>query len=157
LSPAEELLNKCKIVKSEGERLDKINSDLVAEARKLQRIWIIGEMSELKSEGKISKVDWEVFASYTDPGDGLPKLPFGEIESLMKRVVNAGYIRPYLPENVVALGTQAARNESRSDYLINYPECLSDVEYDIVKLVASLPPTKGAWGNKVENPVDLIP
>ena len=150
-------IEKCQQVRTEGERLDKVATNYVNQARNLQRTWIIGEMTTLKNTGKISDSEWKVFSDYVDNSTGVPKLPLGEIITLMNKVVRLGYIQPYLPKNVVELGTKAALGQSSSDYYAQYPECFTDLENSVYQTFADTPKTKGAWGRRLESPIELIP
>lgn len=148
---------KCDEVRAESKKITEYSSNLVKEARRAQLKWITDEMTTLKELGKISITEWEVFAQYIKPGITPPKMPGGELELLMRKVVEKGYIRPYLPKEVVELGTKAALSPNSASYEVGFPECFSDIEFAGIKMLADLPPVKGVWGNKVENPVDLIP
>jgi hypothetical protein len=75
----------------------------------------------------------------------------------MQRVVDNGYIKPYLPKNVVELGTKAALSPSSADYQIDFPQCFSEIEFSGIKMLADISPSKGVWSDKIGNPMDLIP
>jgi hypothetical protein len=148
---------KCDEVRAKSKEITDYSSNLVKEARRAQLTWITDEMNTLKESGKISIAEWEVFSQYIKPGITPPKMPGGELELLMKKVVAKGYIRPYLPKEVVELGTKAALSPNSASYEVGFPECFSDIEFAGIKMLADLEPVKGVWGNKVENPSDLIP
>jgi hypothetical protein len=148
---------RCQSVRAEGARLDKVGADLANEAKALQLVWITDEMSKLRDTKKISPAEWKIFSDYVAVGDGLPKFPNNEISSLMQKVVDLGYIEPYLPKNVVDLGTRAALSPKSANYLVGFPECFNELEYSVLESFASLTPVKGAWGNRIEFPFQLIP
>lgn len=155
--PVQDKIRKCQQVRAEGERLDNQSAALVEKARSLQMVWIKREMTRLHETGKISDLEWQVFSDYVDVGDGTPKIPLGAIDTLMKKIVNAGYIKPYLPKEVVDVGTLAATSPRSSNYLVKFPECFDALEFSVIKSMAELPPVKGVWGNRLENPIQLIP
>jgi hypothetical protein len=148
---------KCDEVRAKSKEITDYSSNLVKEARRAQLTWITDEMNTLKESGKISIAEWEVFSQYIKPGITPPKMPGGELDLLMKKVVAKGYIRPYLPKEVVELGTKAALSPNSASYEVGFPECFSDIEFAGIKMLADLEPVKGVWGNRVENPSDLIP
>jgi hypothetical protein len=148
---------KCDEVRAKSKEISDYSSNLVKEARRIQLVWITNEMTLLKESGKISATEWEVFSQYIKPGITPPKMPGGELEQLMKKVVAKGYIKPYLPKEVVELGTKAALSPNSASYEVGFPECFSDIEFAGIKMLADLEPVKGVWGNRVENPSDLIP
>ena len=148
---------KCDAMRAKAKEMSDYSSNLVKEARSLQLVWITNEMKRLKDSGKISAADWDVFSVYTKPGITPPKIPGGDIDLLMKRVVNQGLIKPYLPKEVVDLGSKAALSPNSATYEVNFPECFSEVEFIGIKMLADLKPQKGVWGNKLANPSDLIP
>jgi hypothetical protein len=155
---AQELkFQKCQDVRAEGIRLEKNAADLVAKARALQKVWIVGEMTKLRDSGKISREEWTIFSNYLNSSDGVPQAPLGKIIDLMNKVVRLGYIKPYLPANVVDVGSKAALSKSSSDYYVKFPECFSDLENKMYKSLAELPQTKGAWARKLDSPIELIP
>lgn len=156
-SPTQVALEKCQKVRTEGERLDKVSANLVAEAKKLQRIWIIQEMSNLKDEGKITPSEWKTFSDYMSKPLGESATHILEVIDLLDKVVKNGYIKPYLPQNVVKVGNQAAQSESSSNYYVNFPECFSKIDYDMYKLVADIPKSRGTWARKLESSFELIP
>jgi hypothetical protein len=156
-NPNELKWQKCQSVRAEGARLDKVGADLANEAKELQLVWITDEMSKLRDTKKISPAEWKIFSDYVAVDDGLPKFPNNEISSVMQKVVDLGYIEPYLPKNVVDLGTRAALSPKSADYLVGFPECFNELEYSVLESVASLNPVKGAWGNRIEFPFQLIP
>lgn len=147
----------CQKVRAEGERLDRASAELVAEAKRLQRVWIIQEMSKLKDQGKITPKEWDDFSTFMTKSMGASKIPILEVMHLMDKVVKNGYIKLYLPQNVVKVGTQAALSKSSSDYYVNYPECFSEVDNEMHKLVSELPESKGAWARKLDSAFELIP
>ena len=153
----QERITKCDAMRAKSKEMSDYSSNLVKEARRIQLDWITSEMSLLKESGKVSAAEWEVFSQYIKPGITPPKMPGGELELLMKKVVAKGYIRPFLPKEVVDLGTEASLSPNSASYEIGFPECFSDIEFAGIKLLADLVPVKGVWGNKVENPADLIP
>ena len=153
----QERITKCDAMREKSKEISDYSSSLVKEARRIQLVWITNEMTVLKESGKISNTDWEVFSQYIKPGITPPKMPGGELELLMKEVVAKGYIRPYLPKEVVELGTKAALSPKSASYEIGFPECFSDIEFAGIEMMADLAPVKGVWGDKVENPSDLIP
>jgi hypothetical protein len=148
---------KCAVIQREGDLLDQRNANLVIKARELQMLWIKSEMLKLHSDKKITDQEYSVFTDYVAVGDGTPKLPFGDIENLMKKVVRSGYIKPYLPKDVISLGQEAATNPTSADYLVDFPECFNDLEFSVIESLAGLSQNKGAWANKIEDPVSLIP
>jgi len=148
---------KCDEMRAKSKEISDYSSNLVKEARRIQLVWITNEMSALKESGKISSTEWEVFSQFIKPGITPPKMPGGELELLMKKVVAKGYIKPYLPKEVVELGTKAALSPNSASYEVGFPECFSDIEFAGIKMMADLAPVKGVWGDKVENPSDLIP
>jgi hypothetical protein len=150
-------VDKCDAMRAKVKEMKDYSSNLVKEARALQLVWIKEEMSKLKDSGKISTDDWNLFSEYAKPGLTPPKIPGGDLDLLMKRVVSKGYIRPYLPKNVVALGTQASLSPSVAAYEVGFPDCFSEIELSGLKMLADLGPVKGIWGDRVENPADLIP
>jgi len=153
----QERITKCDAMRAKSKEISDYSSNLVKEARRIQLVWITNEMSALKESGKISSSEWEVFSQYVKPGITLPKMPGGELELLMKKVVAKGYIKPYLPKEVVELGTKAALSPNSASYEVGFPECFSDIEFAGIEMLADLAPVKGVWGDKVENPSDLIP
>lgn len=148
---------KCDEVRAKSKEITDYSSNLVKEARRVQLTWITEEMTTLRESGKITIAEWEVFSQYIKPGITPPKMPGGELELLMRKVVDKGYIRPYLPQEVVDLGTKAALSPNSASYEVGFPECFSDIEFAGIKMLAELAPVKGVWGNRVENPMDLIP
>jgi len=148
---------KCDAMRAKSKEISDYSSNLVKEARRIQLVWITNEMGALKESGKISSTEWEVFSLYIKPGITPPKMPGGELELLMKKVVAKGYIKPYLPKEVVELGTKAALSPNSASYEVGFPECFSDIEFAGIEMMADLVPVKGVWGDKVENPSDLIP
>jgi hypothetical protein len=150
-------IEKCDAMRTKAKEMKDYTSNLVKEARALQLVWIKEEMGKLKDSGKISSDDWNLFSEYVKPGLTPPKIPGGELDLLMKRVVAKGYIRPYLPKDVVALGTEASLSPSVAEYQIGFPECFGEIELSGLKMLADLGPVKGIWGDRVENPADLIP
>ena len=148
---------KCDEMRAKSKEISDYSSNLVKEARRLQLAWITNEMNLLRESGKISNAEWEVFSQYIEPGITPPKMPGGELELLMKKVVAKGYIRPFLPTEVVELGTKAALSPNSASYEVGFPECFSDIEFAGIEMMADLAPVKGVWGDKVENPADLIP
>jgi hypothetical protein len=153
----QERITKCDAMRAKSKEISDYSSNLVKEARRIQLVWITNEMSALKESGKISSTEWEVFSQYIKPGITPPKMPGGELELLMKKVVAKGYIKPYLPKEVVELGTKAALSPNSASYEVGFPECFSDIEFAGIEMMADLAPVKGVWGDKVENPSDLIP
>ena len=156
-SPQEIALERCQEVRAEGERLDKINSDFVTEAKKLQRVWIIDEMTALRDSGKITAAEWKSFSDYMFKPLSESNMPLLEVIDLMDKVVKFGYIKLYLPSNVVEVGSKAASGESSSDYYVDYPECFSDFDNDMHKLISELPQVKGTWERKLDSPMELLP
>ena len=148
---------KCDAMRAKSKEISDYSSNLVKEARRLQLAWITNEMNLLRESGKISNAEWEVFSQYIKPGITPPKMPGGELELLMKKVVAKGYIRPFLPTEVVELGTKAALSPNSASYEVGFPECFSDIEFAGIEMMADLAPVKGVWGDKVENTADLIP
>ena len=148
---------KCDEMRAKSKEISDYSSNLVREARRMQLVWITNEMSVLKEAGKISTIEWEVFSQYIKPGITPPKMPGGELDVLMKKVVAKGYIRPYLPKEVVDLGIEASLSPNSASYEVGFPECFSDIEFAGIEMMADLAPVKGVWGNKIENPADLIP
>lgn len=148
---------KCDEMRAKSKEISDYSSNLVKEARRIQLAWITNEMNLLRESGKISNAEWEVFSQYIKPGITPPKMPGGELELLMKKVVAKGYIRPFLPREVVELGTKAALSPNSASYEVGFPECFSDIEFAGIEMMADLAPVKGVWGDKVENPADLIP
>lgn len=148
---------KCDEMRAKSKEISEYSSNLVKEARRIQLVWITNEMSVLKESGKISSTEWEIFSQFIKPGITPPKMPGGELDLLMKKVVARGYIRPYLPKEVVELGTKAALSPNSASYEVGFPECFSDIEFAGIEMMADLAPVKGVWGDKVENPADLIP
>lgn len=148
---------KCDEMRAKSKEISDYSSNLVKEARRIQLAWITNEMNLLRESGKISNAEWEVFSQYIKPGITPPKMPGGELELLMKKVVAKGYIRPFLPTEVVELGTKAALSPNSASYEVGFPECFSDIEFAGIEMMADLAPVKGVWGDKVENPADLIP
>jgi hypothetical protein len=148
---------KCDEMRAKSKEISEYSSNLVKEARRIQLVWITNEMSVLKESGKISSTEWEIFSQFIKPGITPPKMPGGELDLLMKKVVARGYIRPYLPKEVVELGTKAALSPNSASYEVGFPECFSDIEFAGIEMMADLAPVKGIWGDKVENPADLIP
>ena len=153
----ENRIKKCNEVRAKAQELDDVSAALVVEARQKQLAWITDEMSKLKASGKISTAEWDVFSNFVDVGDGTPKLAIGDINNLMNRIVKAGYIELYLPKEVVDIGTKAAQSPSSSDYLVNFPECFDELEFSVIQSLANLPPTNGAWGDKLKFPIELLP
>jgi hypothetical protein len=148
---------KCDVMRAESKEISDYSSNLVKEARRLQLVWITNEMLLLKESDKISAAEWEVFSQYIKPGIPLREMPGGELELLMKKMVAKGYISSYLPNEVVDLGTKASLSPNSASYEIGFPECFSDIAFAGLRLLADLEPIKGVWGDKVENPSDLIP
>ena len=148
---------KCDEMRAKSKEISDYSSNLVKEARRIQLAWITNEMNLLRESEKISNAEWEVFSQYIKPGITPPKMPGGELELLMKKVVAKGYIRPFLPREVVELGTKAALSPNSASYEVGFPECFSDIEFAGIEMMADLAPVKGVWGDKVENPADLIP
>lgn len=157
ITAAQERIAKCDAMRAKSKEISDYSSNLVKEARRIQLVWITNEMSDLKESGKISAAEWEVFSQYIKPGITPPKMPGGELELLMKKVVAKGYMRPYLPKEVVELGTKAALSPNSASYEVGFPECFSDIEFAGIEMMADLKPLKGVWGDKVANPADLIP
>ena len=156
-SPSQLALEKCQNVRAEGKKLDDARSEIVAEARTLQRVWIVNEMSTLRDEGKITTNEWKYFSSYLSNPLSESGLALLEVIDLMDKVVSSGYIKSYLPKNVVEVGSKIRLMKSSSDYYLDYPECFSDVENDLYKMISELPEIKDGWGRKLESPMDLIP
>lgn len=150
-------LEKCDKVEIKAKEISEASSNLAKEAKRLQRNWIIEEMQKLRDSGKITQTDWSIFSQYINARIPPPKFLGSDLDLLMQKVVNSGYIEPYLPENVVALGTKAALSPSSADYQVNFPECFSDIEFSGIKMLADLTPIKGIWADKIQNPMDLIP
>lgn len=150
-------LEKCDKVDIKATELSEASSKLAKEAKRMQLVWIIEEMQNLRDSQKITQVEWNTFSEYIDARIPPPKFPGSELDLLMQKVVDRGYIQPYLPENVVALGTKAALSPSSADYQVNFPECFSDIEFSGLKMLADLTPVKGIWADRIENPMDLIP
>ena len=148
---------KCDAMRAKAKEMSDYSSNLVKEARQRQLTWITNEMKRLKDSGKISAADWSVFSVYAKPGITPPKIPGGDIDLLMKRVVNQGLISPYLPKDVVDLGTKAALSPNSATYEVNFPECFSEVEFIGIKMLADLKPQKGTWADRIVNPTNLIP
>ena len=150
-------LEKCDKVEIKAAEISEASSKLAKEAKRLQLVWIIDEMQKLKDSGKITQSEWVTFSEYIDARIPPPKFPGSDLDLLMQKVVQNGYIEPYLPENVVALGTKAALSPSSADYQVKFPECFSDIEFSGIKMLADLTPIKGIWADRIENPMDLIP
>lgn len=150
-------LEKCDKVDIKATELSEASSKLAKEAKRLQLVWIIDEMQKLKDSRKITQAEWDTFSEYIDARIPPPKFPGSDLDLLMQKVVENGYIKPYLPENVVALGTKAALSPSSADYQVNFPECFSDIEFSGIKMLSELAPIKGIWADRIENPMDLIP
>jgi len=148
---------KCDAMRAKAKEMSDYSSNLAKEARSLQLVWITNEMKRLKDSGKISAADWDVFSVYAKPGITPPRLPGGDIDLLMKRVINQGLIKPYLPKDVVDLGTKAALSPNSATYEVNFPECFSEVEFIGIKMLADLKPQKGTWADRIVNPTNLIP
>jgi hypothetical protein len=157
IAASKERIVKCDAMRAKVKEIDDYSSNLVKEARALQLIWITEEMGKLRDSRKISEEDWNLFSLYVKPGITPPKIPGGELDLLMKQVVTKGYIPPYLPRDVVDLGTKAALSPNSAAYQVGFPECFSEIEFLGIKMLAELEPVKGVWGNKVDNPTDLIP
>jgi hypothetical protein len=150
-------VSKCDEISRNAKKIDEYSTNLVKEAKRLQLVWITEEMRLLRESNKITSQEWDTFYENTKPGINPPRFTGGELDLLMKRVVALGYIEPYLPEDVVKLGTAAAESPSSMDYELNYPECFSEFEYNLKKEIASLEKTKGVWADKVENALELVP
>ena len=150
-------VSKCDEISRNAKKIDEYSTNLVKEAKRLQLVWIVEEMRLLRESNKITSQEWQAFLDNTKPGINPPRFAGGELDLLMKKVVALGYIEPYLPEDVVKLGMAAAESPSSAVYELNYPECLSEFEYNLRKEFAKLEKTKGVWADKVENPLDLVP
>jgi hypothetical protein len=84
-------------------------------------------------------------------------MPGGELETLMKKLVNRGYLNGYLPSNVIELGEKAFLSSGESyKFQLEHKECYSDFENETTESLAKLK-IKSAWAQRVENPVDLVP
>jgi hypothetical protein len=156
-SPNEIALERCKEVRIEGNRLDKARAEMLAEARSLQREWIISEMSSLRKAGKISQAEWGNFSNYMENSLSDSGVNLLEVFDLMDKVVELGYIKLYLPKNVVEVGSRIYASQSSSDYYLSYPECFSDADNQIYKMISEIPEIQNGWGRKLESPMDLIP
>lgn len=150
-------LEKCDEVEIRAAEISEASSKLAKEAKRLQLVWIIDEMQKLRDSGKITQGEWDTFSEYIDARISPPKFPGSDLDLLMQKVVDRGYIEPYLPDNVIALGTKAALSPSSADYQVNFPECFSDIEFSGIKMLSELAPIKGIWADRIENPMDLIP
>jgi hypothetical protein len=138
--------------------MDEFSASLVRQANELQQNWITLEMINLNNLGKISDNELEIFNNQirTDIPPP-PAFPGGEFYELMEKVVNKGYIKPYLPKEVVEIGERAALSPKSVAYKIGYPECFSEFEYEMfVSLAEVIKPTKGAWADK-KTPTELVP
>lgn len=156
-SPNEIALERCQEIRVEGKRLDKVRAELLAEARSLQRQWIIDEMSTLRDAGKITAAEWSNFSKYMVKPLGESDVTLLEVFDLMDKVVELGYIKLYRPMNVVQVGSRIYASQSSSDYYLNYPECFSDADNEMYKMISGIPEIPNGWGRKLESPMDLIP
>ncbi len=148
---------KCNSVRDQAKSMEEASGQFARQARANQLNWITAEVKKLYEDGKITVDDWTLFSSSTSKSTTLFKLPGGELDLLMKKIVESGWIKPYLPKDVVELGEKAAMSPSGASYQVNYPECFSDLEFSRIQLLAKLKPSKGVWAERIENPVDLIP
>jgi len=154
----QERVSKCGEVQRVANEMDEFSAGLVRQAKELQRKWITQEIVNLHSSGKISDNELEAFNNQirTDIPPP-PAFPGGEFYELMEKVVNKGYIKPYLPKEVVEIGERAALSPKSVAYKIGYPECFSEFEYEMfVSLAEVIKPTKGAWADK-KTPTELVP
>ena len=148
---------KCNSVRDKAKSMEEASGQLAKQARATQLIWIVSEVKKLYESKKITEGEWTLFSSSTSQSTPLLKLPGGELDLLMKKIVNNGWIKPYLPKEVIELGESAAMSPSGASYQVNYPECFSDIEFSGIQLFAKLKPSKGVWAERIENPIDLIP
>jgi len=154
----QERVSKCNEVKRVADEMDEYSADLVRQAKELQRNWITQKMINLHSSGKISDNELEIFNNQirTDVPPK-PALPGGEFYELMEKVVDKGYLKPYLQKEAVEIGERAALSPKSVTYKIGYPECFSEFEYEMyVSLAEVIKPTKGAWADK-KTPTELVP
>lgn len=154
----QERVIKCSEVKAVADEMDEYSAGLVRKANALQRNWITQKIINLHSSGKISDNELEIFNNQirTDRPPP-PAFPGGEFYELIKKVVNKGYIKPYLQKEVVEIGERAALSPKSVSYKIGYPECFSEFEYEMfVSLAEVIKPTKGAWADK-KTPTELLP
>jgi hypothetical protein len=153
----QERVSKCSEVENVADDMDEFSASLVRQAKELQRKWITQEMINLHSSGKISDNELEVFNNQLRTDRPFPPvLPGGEFYELMEKVVKKGYIKPYLPKEVVEIGERAALSPKSVIYKIGFPECFSELEYGMLNSLAALKPTKGAWSDKL-SPSGLLP
>ena len=153
----QERVSKCNEVQKVANEMDELSADLVRQAKQLQLNWIYQEIVNLHSSGKITNDDLVTFNNQiTVDIPPPPILPGGKFYELMEKVVNKGYIKPYFPKEVVEIGERAALSPNSASYKIGFPECFSEIEYEMFKSFAELEPTKGAWANK-QRPTALLP
>ena len=148
---------KCDSVREKAKSMDETSGRLAKQARARQLVWITEEVKKLHIDGRVSKVEWKLFTDSISQDSPLLKLPGGELDSLMQKIVANGWIRPYLPKDVVELGEQAAMSPSGASHQVKYPECFSAIDFSAIQLLANLKLSKGVWADRIENPVDLIP
>jgi hypothetical protein len=153
----QERVSKCSEMQKVADEMDDFSAGLVRQAKELQRNWITQEMVNLNNSGKISDNELEIFNDQLRTDRPLPPvLPGGEFYELMEKVVKKGYIKPYLPKEVVEIGERAALSPKSVIYKIGFPECFSELEYGMLNSLAALKPTKGAWSDKL-SPSGLLP
>lgn len=148
---------RCDEMRANVQRINNYSANLVKEAKRLQMAWIIQEMQILKDEKKITENEWQTFLESTKPGVTAPRFPGSALDKLMKRVVSLGYIKPYLPQEVVTLGEEASKSPSGLTYELGFPECFSDFELQLKRKIAKSEKLKSIWGERIENPLDLLP
>jgi hypothetical protein len=150
-------VSKCADVRNKADEIDNSRAELVSQAKELQRNWIKEEMLELNNSGRISDDELEIFNNQirTDVPPK-PAFPGSDIYELMNKLVVKGYIKPYLPKEVVAIGESVALSPSSASYKIGFPECFSDLENEMFKSLSELKPSKGVWASK-KSPMELIP
>jgi hypothetical protein len=157
LSSAEARAMKCFEIDKQAEEISNRGSALVKEARALQLIWITEKMQEFLDTNKITREEFQTFSDAVTPGNLEPRMPGGELETLMKKLVNRGYLNGYLPSNVIEVGEKAALSSGESaKFKLEHKECYSDFENELTESLAKLK-IKSAWAQRVENPVDLVP
>ena len=157
LNSIEAKIERCRAIDDQAEEISNRGSALVKEARALQLIWITDKMQEFLDTGKITRAEFQTFSDAVIPGNLEPRMPGGELETLMKKLVNRGYLNGYLPSNVIEVGEKAALSSGESaKFKLEHKECYSDFENELTESLAKLK-IKSAWAQRVENPVDLVP
>lgn len=157
LNSIEAKIERCRAIDDQAEEINNRGSALVKEARALQLIWISEKMQEFLDTGKITRAEFQTFSDSVIPGNLEPRMPGGDLETLMKKLVNRGYLSGYLPSNVIELGEKAALSSGESHkFKLKHKECYSDFENELTESLAKLK-IKSAWAQRRENPVDLVP